>query len=211
MMYLVGRRLSKYVKINPILIAMIFLIILLSAFGIDYSTYKGETDWISWLLGPVVVMLAIPLYKNQKAIMENLAPICVGIGTSIGVAVLSIWSMIKVFGLSDVMFLSLLPKSITTPMAIEVTKLNGGNTGLTIIFVILTGVIGASLADFTLKLFRIESPLAKGIGIGASSHGIGTSKAVELGEEEAASSSLAMGLTGVVTVLIFSIVYSVLS
>lgn len=144
--------------INPIIVTLGILVAGEYYTQTPYEIYSKETYWITYLLGPIVVML------------------------------------------------SMIPKSITTPMAIEVTNMVGGMSGLTIISVIITGIIGASLAPWTLKLFKVEHPIAKGIGIGTSSHGIGTSKAVEMDEEVGAASGLAMGIAGVTTVLTFSII-----
>lgn len=199
-------QLLKITAFNPILLAIISLIILLLISNTPYGVYKEATAWITYLLGPVVVMLAVPLYKNRQSLMKNLLPITSGVVTSFFVSLLSVVVLSRVFKLPNEMLLSLLPKSITTPMAIEVTVMLNGVEGLTIVFVILTGVIGASLAPLTLKLFKVNDPLAKGIGIGTSSHGIGTSKAVELGEAVAAASGLAMGLSGVTTVLLYSVI-----
>lgn len=209
LIYFFSRTVTKKFKFNPILLSILIIIGLLLLFKIDYTPYKEATSWISWLLGPVVVMLAIPLYKNKDELVKNFLPIVTGIFTSLVVSAGSVLGLSFLFKFSKEMINSLLPKSITTPMAIEVTQMIDGVSGLTIVFVILTGVIGASLAEITLKLFSVNHPLAKGIGIGASSHGIGTSKAVELGEEEAASSGLAMGLTGVSTVILYSLLTSI--
>lgn len=192
--------------LNPILLTIIVLISLLILSKTSYDTYKLSTDWITFLLGPIVVMLAVPLYKSRKELQKYLLPIAIGILSSIVTSAFIVILLSNIFALDKSVIISLLPKSITTPMAVEVTDILDGVKGLTIVFVILTGVIGATLATWTLKLFRVRNSIAKGIGIGASSHGIGTSKAVEISEEVAAASGLSMGLAGVTTVIFFSII-----
>lgn len=205
-----GLKRLKMTYMNPIIITLFLLIAILLMTQTPYTVYKSGTDWITFLLGPIVVMLAIPLYNNRVALKENFTAVMIGVITSLVTSTLIVVGGCKLFKLDISILLSMLPKSITTPMALEVTSMIGGKSGLTIIFVIITGIVGASLAPMTLKVFGVKDKIAMGIGIGASSHGIGTSKAVEMDEEIGAASGLAMGIAGVVTVLIFSIVAKVL-
>jgi len=122
----------------------------------------------------------------------------------------SVWVLCKMFGLDEAIIKSMLSKSITTPMAIEVTNMVGGIPGITIGFVVVTGIIGATIAKWVIKVFNVKNEIAKGIGIGTSSHGVGTAKAIEISSEVAAASSLAMGISGVITVITFSIISSFL-
>lgn len=191
--------------LNSILVTILTIIFILVITKTDYSHYKVSTNLITKMLNLIVVMLAIPLYKNREDLKLNFIPIVAGVFTSIIVSITSVILFSKILDIDKTIMLSMFPKSITTPMAIEITKLLHSSIGLTIIFVILTGVIGASLATFTLNLFKVKHPISKGIGIGASSHGIGTSKAVEIHDEVAAASGLAMAISGVFTVLSFSI------
>lgn len=201
-----GLRRVKMTYLNPIIMTLVLLIATLFMTRTSYTVYKSGTDWITFLLGPIVVMLAIPLYNNRFALKENFSAVMIGVITSLVASTIIVVVGCKLFDLDTSILLSMLPKSITTPMALEVTSLVGGKSGLTIIFVIVTGIVGASLAPITLKVFGVKDKIAMGIGIGASSHGIGTSKAVEMDEEIGAASGLAMGIAGVVTVLIFSVV-----
>ena len=188
--------------LNPILVSIIVLIGLLIAFGIDYKVYNEGGRWITYLLGPIVVFLAIPLYKQIDKIKANFIPIMGGVLAGIATSVGSIVLLCKLFGLDDSYIASLYAKSITTPLAIEVSKLAGGVESITIVAVIITGIVGATIAPVIMKFGRIKSDVAKGIGIGSASHGIGTAKAIEMGQETAGASGLAMGLSGVLTVLI---------
>lgn len=196
--------------INPILMAILLIVAILLLMHVPYDVYQEATSLITHLLGPIVVMLALPLYHNRRQLKVLLRPIFTGIIISILTSTFLVVSLGWLFNIDSNIVISLLPKSITTPMAIEVTNMLNGPSGLTIIFVILTGVIGASIAPFILKIFRVQSPIAMGIGIGASSHGIGTSKAIAMDEKIGAASGLAMGVAGITTVLLASIVSSII-
>jgi len=191
--------------LNPILLAIILLIAMLLLVKIDYEFYNEGGKWITYLLGPIVVFLAIPLYKQVDKIRANFIPIMGGVMAGIITSVVSVIALCRLFGLDETYIASLYAKSITTPLAIEVTKLTGGIESLTIVAVIITGIVGASIAPMVIKVGRIKSDIAKGIGIGTAAHGIGTSKAIEIGPEAAGASGLAMGLTGVITVLLAAI------
>jgi len=195
----------KLNTINPIIVTLLFLIASVVVTGTPYEEYERATHWITYMLGPIVVMLAIPLYKNETALKRHFKAVMVGVATSFIVSVLSVIVLSFLLKLDNAIMTSMLPKSITTPMALEVTKMTGGLPGLTVIFVIITGIVGASLAPWTMSLFKVRDPIAKGIGIGASSHGIGTSKAVEMDDEVGAASGLSMGICGVTTVVVFSL------
>ena len=192
----------KTAFLNPILISAIAIIIILKVFNIPYSDYYMGGSLIASALGPIVVVLAIPLYKNRYDLMKNFIPIMGGITASIITSVISVIALCKLFGVDKEIMLSLLSKSITTPMAVESTKLLGGNEAITVLAVVLTGLIGAAVAPFVVKLGKIKSNIAKGIGIGAASHAVGTTKAVEMNEETGAASGLAIGVTGLLTIIL---------
>lgn len=198
---------NKFKKgfLNPILTSAIIIIIILKVSNIPYSDYNKGGSLIASVLGPIVVVLAIPLYKNRHDIIKNFIPIIGGVLTSIITSFVSVTLLCKLFGLDKTIMLSLLSKSITTPMAVESTKLLGGNEGITVLAVVLTGLIGAGIAPFVIKLGKIKSNIAKGIGIGSASHAIGTTKAVEMNEEAGAASGLAIGVTGLVTIIVIII------
>jgi putative effector of murein hydrolase len=191
----------KTAFLNPILITAIIIIIILKVFNIPYSDYNKGGGLIASVLGPIVVVLAIPLYKNRYDLMKNFVPIMGGITASIITSVLSVTVLCKLFGIDKTIILSMLSKSITTPMAVESTKLLGGNEAVTVLAVVLTGLIGAAVAPAVIKIGNIKSNIAKGIGIGSASHAIGTTKAVEMNEEAGAASGLAIGVTGLLTII----------
>ena len=124
-----------------------------------------------------------------------------GVIASIITSVVSVTVLCKLFGVDETIMLSLLSKSITTPIAIESTKLLGGNEAITVLAVVITGLIGAALAPIVIKLSKIKNNIAKGIGIGSASHAIGTTKAVEMNEEAGAASGLSIGVTGLLTII----------
>ncbi len=191
--------------LNPILISAIIIIIILKVFNIPYSDYNKGGGLIASVLGPIVVVLAIPLYKNRHDLIKNFIPIIGGVLASIITSFVSVTLLCKLFGLDETIMLSLFSKSITTPMAVESTKLLGGDEGITVLAVVLTGLVGAAMAPFVIKLGKIKNNIAKGIGIGSASHAIGTTKAVEMNEEVGASSGLAIGVTGLLTIIIIII------
>lgn len=193
--------------LNPVLIASCFIILLLISFKIPYSTYNKGGRVITEFLGPLVVVLAIPLFKNRQALISNFIPIMGGILAGILTTFMTVIGLCKIFNIEDSIMLSIFTKSITTPMAVEATKILGGEESITIIAVALTGILGAGFAPFVIKYGKIKSDVAKGIGIGTSSHAIGTSKAVELGEEIGAASGLAIAVTGITTILLIIVIH----
>lgn len=206
--YFVSRKIYSKLQwslLNPILVSIVLLIGFLVIFQVDYEAYNEGGRFITYLLGPIVVFLALPLYKQIDKIRENFIPIMGGVLTGIFTSVGSVILLCQLFGLDGTYVNSLYAKSITTPLAIEVTKLTGGIESITIVAVIITGVIGATIAPLVMKYGRVKSDIAKGIGIGTASHGIGTAKAIEMGPEAAGASGLAMGLAGVITVLLATI------
>ncbi len=209
--YYISRRIYAKIKLsllNPILIAIIILVLVMRLQGIDYDVYNQGGKYISDLLGLLVVLLALPLYKNKNKIKTHFWPIIAGINLGIVVSFLSVVTFSRLLDLDIDFMKSLYGKSITTPLALEVTNMVGGTPGITIISVIITGILGATLAPSVMKFGRIQNDTAKGIGIGCASHGIGTTKAIDMGEEVAGASGLAMGLSGVLTVLFASVLFN---
>ncbi len=191
----------KITFLNPILITAVIIIIILKIFNFTYSDYYKGGGIIVSALGPIVVVLAVPLYKNRHDLMKNFIPIIGGVTASIITSFISITVLCKLFGIDETIFLSLLSKSITTPMAVETTKLLGGDEAVTVLAVVITGLTGAAVAPFVINLGKIKNNIAKGIGIGSASHALGTSKAIEMNEEAGASSGLAIGVTGLLTII----------
>ncbi len=203
-----GRFLNKKFKIgifNPLLIAIIVVIVVLLALHIDYDTYNAGAQYISYLLTPATVCLAIPLYEQIDKLKENFAAILAGILCGVITCLTLVLVLALLFHLDHQMYVTLLPKSITSAIALGVSEEMGGIANITVAVVIVTGVLGNMTAELVCKIFRITEPVAKGIAIGTSSHAIGTSRAMQIGEVEGAMSSLSIVVTGLLTVIGVSI------
>ena len=188
--------------LNPILIATILIIGFLTITEISYDTYKVGGDYISFFLGPVTVLLAVPLYRHIQALKNAWLPILAGIVVGSTVSIVCVIACAKIFGISKTLMLSLIPKSITIPMGSVVSEQIGGIPSITIVSIVITGITGAVTAPLVCRFFRIKNPVAQGVAIGTSSHALGTTKAMEIGEVQGAMSSLSIGVAGVVTVFI---------
>lgn len=196
---------TRLAVLNPLMLAILIVIGILIVFKIPLEDYKKGGDFISLFLTPATVILAVPLYKNIHSLKKDYAAIIGGVIVGCITAILSIWLMGKAFGLSPELLASLIPKSITTPLGIELSNQLGGIPSVTVAAIVITGIVGAVLAPALLKILGIKDKTAKGIAIGTSAHALGTTKAVELGETEGAMSGLAIGLAGLVTVIIATI------
>jgi len=211
--YIIGLEVYKKFKLpilNPILIALIIIIPILLYFKIPLETYKKGGDLISFFLGPATVVLAVPLYKKIDLLKQHFIPILGGVVVGVLTSILSCTLIGKVLGLDLSLIKSSLSKSLTTPIAIELSKQVEGIVPITIVMVMITGITGAVLAPFICKIFKIENKIAKGIAIGTASHAVGTSRAIEMGETEGAMSGLAIGVAGILTVFILPLLYIVL-
>lgn len=204
-----------YIRLpNPILLPALTSTILLASFlvffHIPYETYMLGGEWINKLLGPAVVALAIPLYKQRLTLKKYLLPILAGVSLGAFVGILSGTGFAKWIGMDKEMIYTILPKSVTTPVAIEIASSLGGIPTLAAVFVIFAGLVGAIGGPYLIRLFRIDGPLAKGIGFGTASHAFGTVKALEQGELEGAISSVAMTLCALITSVISPIIMAAL-
>lgn len=210
----IGLYISKktgIVVFNPLLIAIIFIIGILTVFKVPYVSYNTGGQYITFLLIPGTIVMAVPLYKKIELIKKDFMPIMVGIIVGSTTAVLSVVLLSKLFKLPEDLTLSLVPKSITTAIGVEVSQTIGGLPAITTTAIIVTGILGAILSPLMIKVFRVKDKIAAGIGIGTSSHAIGTSKALEIGEVEGAMSSAAIGLAGIVTAIIAPIIMTILN
>ncbi|NCC81624.1 MAG: LrgB family protein [Clostridia bacterium] len=186
---------------NPLLTGIISIIFILSVFRIPYENYKAGGDYIHFFLGPATVILAAPLYKQLDLLKKNLLPILTGVFAGSLFALISIGFLSKIFGFDQMLTASLLPKSVTMPIGIEVADSLGGISSITVISIVVTGIIGAVFAEKILLLFKIKDKVAQGISIGTASHALGTTKAIEMGEVQGGMSGLAIGLAGFFTAL----------
>ena len=187
---------------NPLLIAIVLVVGVLLVFRIPYEDYNAGGEIISLFLAPATACLAVGVYSKLAVVKKYWLPILVGAVAGSASSMLSVYALCRLLGLDEQLTVSLIPKSVTTPIAVGIVESAGGLTPITVVAVIVTGILGAILAPTMIRLFRISDSVAAGLAIGACSHAVGTSKAVELGEVEGAMSGLAIGVCGVVTVVL---------
>ena len=206
--YLLGAKLKKKLKIgifNPLLISILISIIVLMIGKIDYNTYNEGAKYLSWLLTPATVCLAIPLYEQWELLKQNYKAVLFGLLAGTVTSLTTVFVLAKLCGLSHEEYVTLLPKSITTAIGMGVSEELGGYVTITVAVIIITGVLGNMFGELICKLCKITEPISKGLAFGASSHAIGTAKALEIGEVEGAMSSLAIAVSGILTVALASL------
>lgn len=209
LMYQLGAKLQKKWPLpifNPLLISMLAIIGILLVTGIPYETYEQGASLLTNMLTPLTVCLAVPLYRQFQILKKNVAAVLISIMCGCLAHVATILVLAKTLGVSELLRNSLLGKSVTTAIALGVTEEMQGIGGITIIGVVLAGVMGAVLGPILLKAVGVKNPVAVGLSIGCASHALGTTKALELGEVEGAMSSLAIVVTGVLTVILVPLV-----
>ena len=202
--YEVGLLLRKKFKkaiFNPLLIGILCVIGVLSIFHIEYDSYNVGGQYISYLLTPATVCLAVPLYEQLALLKKNLVAVAAGIVSGVLASMVSVLLLCKLFQLSHEEYVTLLPKSITTAIGMGVSEELGGIVTITVAVIIITGVLGNMVGETVLKLAKIHHPVAKGLAFGTSAHAVGTAKALELGEVEGAMSSLSIAVAGLLTVV----------
>ena len=202
--YEIGLLLKKRFKLavlNPLLIGILCVMGALAVLRIDYDQYNGGAQYISYLLTPATVCLAVPLYEQLTILKENLKAVAAGIFSGTLASLGSVYLLSRLFGLNHEQYVTLLPKSITTAIGMGVSQELGGVVTITVAVIIITGILGNVIAEGICRLFRIQEPIAKGLALGTASHAIGTAKAMEMGPVEGAMSSLAIAVAGLLTVL----------
>ena len=191
--YLIGMLLKKKFKLailNPLLISIVLTIIVLVVADVDYDTYNKGASYLSWFLTPA---------------KKNIAAVALGLTAGVITSLVTVLVLSVLMGLSHEDYVTLLPKSITTAIGMGVSEELGGYVTITVAVIVVTGVLGNILGEFVCKIFRITEPISKGLALGASSHAIGTAKAIEMGEIEGAMSSLAIAVAGILTVVFASV------
>jgi len=187
---------------NPLLIAVALILCVLSVCNIPYETYNEGGQLITLLLGPATAVLALNIYRQRALLKEYFLPVLIGclagVLSSLGIILL----LCKLFTLPDVLAVSLLPKSVTTAIAIGIAESRGGVAGIAIAGVTVAGLTGMVFSPLFAKLFHIQDPIAEGLAIGASSHALGTTKAMKIGSVQGAMSSIALCVCGIITALI---------
>ena len=195
---------------NPLLVATAVVIAVLVFFKIPYSTYYSGAKYISYLLTPATVCLAIPLYEQLELLKKNALAILAGIIAGVLTSVTVVLLFALAFHFSHMEYVTFLPKSVTTAIGMGISEQMGGNVSITVAVIVITGVLGNILAEPVCRLLAITHPIAKGVGIGSAAHAIGTAKAIELGEVEGAMSGLSIAVSGILTVAaaaVFSMLY----
>jgi predicted murein hydrolase (TIGR00659 family) len=192
----------KFALFNPLLVAIVLVVAFLIGFKIDYATYMEGARYISYLLTPATVCLAVPLYQQFSLLKKNAKAVLLGIAAGVLASLTVILVMSILFHLDHTMYVTLLPKSITTAIGIGVSGELGGIQSLTVVVIIITGVLGNIFAELICKVFRITDPIAQGVGIGTSTHAVGTARAMEMGEIQGAMSGLSIVVAGLMTVVV---------
>ena len=201
--YILGSIIKKKVNFflfNPLLLAITITIATLLVTGIEYREYNNGAKYLSYLLTPATVSLAIPLYEQIAVLKKNLTAILIGIASGVITSGFSIFAMALIFGLGHTEYVTLLPKSITTAIGIGLSHELDGYVAITVSAIMITGLFGNIAGGLLCRLLGIKNPVAKGIAIGTASHVMGTSKAMELGKIEGAMSSLSVAVAGAMTV-----------
>lgn len=200
------RKKFDYAIVNPLLISAILTITFLLIFDVDYDTYNQGAQYLSIFLTPATICLAVPLYRQLEVLKKNVVTVIVPISCGVVAHAITLITLSSLFDVEEVLTLSLLPKSVTTPIAVGICAELNGIEVVTIMGVMIAGIIGAVFGPIVCNLLKIQEPIAQGLGIGSASHAIGTSKALEMGELQGAMSSLAIVVTAVLNVVVVPIV-----
>lgn len=206
--YVLGIAMQKKFKIalfNPLFISILTVIAVLLTTGISYDTYNASAKYLSYFLTPATVCLAIPLYEQLSLLKKNALAIIMGILAGIISSALCILALALIFSLPHEMYVTLLPKSITSAIGMDLSSELGGIPSITVATIILSGIVGNMFAPLLCRIFGIKNPVARGIAVGSSSHAIGTAKAIEMGEIEGAMSGLSVAVSGLVSVVFINL------
>ena len=192
----------KSAVLNPLLFSAVIIITFLLVFGISYEEYNNSAKFLTYLLTPATVSLAVPLYRQFELLKKNPVTILLGLLSGVLASLLSVLVLCIIFDIEPDIYYTLLPKSVTTAIGMEVAKELGGKPTIAATVIVITGVLGNVTASGVLKLFKIKHPIAVGLAIGCSSHAVGTARAIEMGEIEGAMSGLAIAVSGIMTVIL---------
>lgn len=205
--YMIGDLLKRKLKMglfNPLLVSIIISMIVLVVGHVDYEVYNEGAKYLSYLLTPATVCLAIPLYEKLEILKKQYKAVLCSLLAGALTSMVTVVVLAKILGLSHQEYVTLLPKSITTAIGMGVSEELGGFVTITVAVIIITGVLGNIIGEVVCKIFKIEEPISKGLAMGASAHAIGTARAIEMGEIEGAMSGLAVAVSGVITVIFAS-------
>lgn len=205
------RKKFDYAIVNPLLISAILTMAFLLIFDVDYDTYNQGAQYLTFFLTPATICLAVPLYRQVQVLKQNVVTVIVPISFGIVAHAITVIAFSKLFQIENVLTLSILPKSVTTPIAVGICNELNGIEVVTIMGVMIAGIIGAVFGPLVCKVLKIEEPIAQGLGIGSASHAIGTSKALEMGEIQGAMSSLAIVVTAVLNVIVIPFIATLIT
>lgn len=201
----------KLSLLNPLLCTSVFIIIFLCVTQIDYEVYREGTKLISFFIGPATVSLALPLYEKLPILKKYWKTILSVLLISVVVHALTMAGILLILDTTEQMIATLIPKSVTTPIAMAIAQSLGGIEYLTVVVVVLTGVLGILIATPIFKLFGITNPIAIGLSLGTSAHAVGTTKAIEYGDLEASVATVSLIITGFLTVIAAPLIYELLT
>jgi len=211
--YYAARQFQKWkgwVVLNPILVTIALLILLLKVTGVSYETYQEGGRYIEFWLKPAIVALGVPLYQHLGQICRQFLPIFLSQLVGCIVGVLSVVFIAKLMGASEEVIISLAPKSVTTPIAMEVCKSTGGIPSLTAAIVVCVGLFGAVFGFKVLEVWHVKNPYSQGLSMGTASHAVGTSRVMEKGETFGAYASLGLIINGVLTAILTPFILQIL-
>lgn len=208
--YQAGALLQKRLKTpicNPILVGVALVVVFLNVSGMELETYQAGMKSLSWLLTPATVCLAIPMYEQFQALKKSIKAIVLGIAAGTVTSVVVVWAMCVLFGFSDALTLTLLPKSVTSAIGAPLAEMAGGMGAVSTAVIIITGIVGGILGELFCKIFRITDPIAQGVAYGTASHVVGTAKANDLSPLIGAVSSLSLVVAGLMTSVVLPFVF----
>ena len=191
----------KLAILNPLLISIIMVMLLLLVTGIEYDSYNESAKYLSYLLTPATVCLSVPLYRELEQLKRNWKAIIAGSVAGVLTSLGGVLMLALLFDFTHEQYVTLLPKSITTAIGMGVSQEMGGIVNITVAAIVITGILGNMIAELVCKIFRITEPVAKGLAIGSAAHAIGTNRYTYRGEVEGAISSLAIAVSGLITVV----------
>lgn len=196
---------SKSPLLNPCIIATFLCILFLLCSEMTLEQFNSGGEIISLFIPIATMLLALSIYRKRKILTTYFVPVVVGCTTGALTSLVSSYLLCQLFHLEESITMAILPRSVTTAIAVEISQQLGGVVAISILCVLITGMLGAVFSPLLIKLFKIDSEIAQGIAIGTSSHVLGTTKAVELGEIQAAMSGVAIGISGIITLIIVMI------
>lgn len=202
--YAIGVWMNKRAKtplVNPMLVSLLLIIGVLLLFDIPYENYQIGGDMIEIFLAPATALIAVKIYQQFDRLRENWLPVLLGTAVGSAISMICVILLCRVFFLDRELLASLLPKSVTTAIAVSLSEQAGGLVPVTVAAVVITGVFGAAFAPLMIRVFGVKDPVEAGLAIGTCSHALGTTKAIEIGDVEGAMSGVALGVAGLITVV----------